>query len=147
MKRTSCGRERRLAVCGVALAALSLAACRGDNLFSLAATVAGNEPTVLITAPGGGNTIAKGDSILILAEVTAQAGLTAVDFRGEYADSIGGDAYIPERQSANGSTFLRVNNRLLAVDGQVTGEVYIVVEATDLAGAQGKDSVKVTILN
>ena len=147
MKRRSCGREPRLAAGLAIAAALALGACRGENLFSLTGTVAGTEPQVLITAPGPGNTIATGDSILILAEVTGQEGLTTIDFRGEYADSIGGDAYVPERQSGGGANFVRVNNRLVAVTGQVAGEVYIVVEATDLAGAQGKDSVKVTILN
>jgi hypothetical protein len=147
MKRRSCGRGRRLAAGLLLLAVLPLGACRGENLFSLTGTVAGTEPRVLITAPGAGGTIATGDSILILAEITAQEGLTTIDYRGEYADSIGGDAYVSERESGGGSTFVRVNNRLVAVVDQVPGEVYIVVEATDLAGAQGKDSVKVTILN
>jgi hypothetical protein len=34
----------------------------------------------------------------------------------------------------------------MAVVGQTAGSVYIVVEASDLIGGMGKDSVKVTIV-
>ncbi len=40
-----------------------------------------------------------------------------------------------------------VNNFLKAVGGQTEGSVYIIVEVTDLAGATGADSVKITIAN
>jgi hypothetical protein len=146
MKRTATARSRTLGF-GVVLGALALGACRGENLFTGAGTLAGTEPQILITAPGSGSTIAVGDSILILAEITAQEGLSTVSFRGEYADSAGGDAYTPETQSGNGLTFLRVSNRLRAVPGQVAGDVYIVIEATDAVGGQGKDSVKVSVVN
>ena len=42
-------------------------------------------------------------------------------------------------------SFVRLNNQLLAVDAQVAGSAYIVVQVTDQAGGIGKDSVKVTI--
>jgi len=131
----------------VLVSALVLGACRGENLFSLTGTVSGGGPSVMITAPVGGLTVLPGDSILIVAEITASAGLSTVGYRGEYADSIGGDAYIAETAAGAGVSSLSVNNRLRAVAGQVVGSAYIIVEATDLAGAQGADSVKVTITN
>jgi hypothetical protein len=134
-----------MAACAIVGAAF-LGACRGENLFSLAASVAQPGPQVNMTQPGPGYTIAPGDSIRILAEVNAQAGLSGVAYRGSYvADD--SDAYTPETQSFAGVPFARLDNRLRAVAGQVAGDVYIVVEATDLTGAVGKDSVKVQIIN
>lgn len=119
-------------------------ACRGENLFSLAGTVAGSEPQILLTAPAPDFTTAIGDSVLVLAEITAQEGLTTVDFRGEYVED-GGDAYLPESQPASGATVFSVNNYLNAVDGQEPGDAYIVIEASDAAGQVARDSVKITI--
>ena len=51
MKRTATARSRTLGL-GVVLGALALGACRGENLFTGAGTLAGTEPQILITAPG-----------------------------------------------------------------------------------------------
>lgn len=134
-----------MAACAIVGAAF-LGACRGENLFSVAASVAQPGPKVTMTQPGPGYTIAPGDSLRVLAEVTAPAGLSQVAYRGTYtADD--SDAYTPETQSFAGEAFSRVDNWLQAAGTPVAGDVYIVVEATDLTGAMGKDSVKIQIIN
>lgn len=140
-------RRRGTVAATLLLGALTLAGCRGENLFSLTATVSAGEPQIAITAPGGGLTIAPGDSVLVLAEVTAQAGLNTIVLSGEYSDSIGGQAYIPATVTGSALTFIRVNDYLQAVSGQVGGDVYVKVVATDAAGAIASDSVKIAIVS
>jgi len=137
-------KTRRRAAVGILTMTLLLSACAGENLFSLAAVAGALGPEVLITVPGEGFTIAVGDSIQVSAEVTAPDGATSATYSGEYETSRTA-AYAPEAETLGGVGFIRLNNRLLAADGQVTGTVVIVVEVTDQAGAVGKDSVKVTI--
>ena len=127
------------------LSAVAFGACRGENLFSLTGVVAGTEPQIVLTAPGPGFSTFPGDSVLVLAEVTAQEGINTIAYKGEYADSIGGPAYNPETESGGGATFLRVNNYLNAVDGQAPGDVYVVIAVTDQAGQITRDSVKILI--
>ena len=129
------------------LSAVAFGACRGENLFSLTATVAPSVPEVLITAPGAGFTVAAGDSVLVLAEITGQEGIVSIALGGEYADSLGGLAYIPSVVSGAGATFVRVNEYLEAAAAQQLGEVYITVAATDATGAVGRDSVKIAIIS
>lgn len=133
----------RAALCALA-SILLLSACSGENLFSLAAGVGELGPTVQITTPSEGFTISLGDSIQVSAEVTAPDGAASAAYRGAYANS-GTAAYTAETETLGDLTFVRLDNRLLAADGQVAGSVYIVVEVTDVLGAIGKDSVKVTI--
>ena len=134
-----------MAACAI-MGATFLGACRGENLFSLAASVAQPGPTVNMTQPGPGYTIAPGDSIRILAEVNSPAGLSTVDYRGTYPAD-GSDAYVGESASFPGEPFRRLDNWLQPAAGQVAGDVYIVIEATDLTGAMGKDSVKIQIIS
>jgi hypothetical protein len=148
MKPTVKGSRRRSAVAAtVLLAAFTLGGCRGENIFSLTATVSSGEPQVVITAPGAGLTIAPGDSVLVLAEVTAQQGITTIGLSGEYSDSLGGQAYIPATITGSALTFIRVNEYLKPASGQVAGEVYVKVLATDGAGAIARDSVKIAIVS
>lgn len=135
---------RRRVALSVVASGLLFSACAGENLFSLVATAGALGPTVLITAPGEGFTISVGDSIQILAEVTAPDGATSAAYRGDYAAS-GDSAYTAESEPLNGIAFVRLDNSLRAVDGQAAGSVYIVVEVTDQMGEVGKDSVKITI--
>ena len=148
MKPTVIGSRRRSAVAAtVLLTALTFAGCRGENLFSLTATVTAGEPQIVITAPGAGLTIAPGDSVLVLAEVTAQEGITTIVLSGEYSDSIGGQAYIPATITGSALTFIRVNDYLKPASGQVAGDVYVKVLATDAAGAIARDSVRIAIVS
>ena len=125
-------------------AALFFSGCAGENLFSVAAAVSELGPEVLITAPGEGFTVSVGDSILVLAEVTASGGAVTAEYRGTYSGT-DDPAYTAETESLGGVSFVRLNNQLKAADAQVAGSAYIVVQVTDQAGAVSKDSVKVTI--
>ena len=101
-------------------------------------------PQVVMTAPSEGFTISIGDSILVTADITSSGGIATVDFRGNYAGA-SDPAFVAESQTGGGVEFLSVTNRLRAAVGQVAGEAYVVVQATDLSGGIGVDSVKVTI--
>jgi hypothetical protein len=131
---------------GVIVGVIALGGCRGENLFSLAASVAQPGPTVNMTQPGPGFTVAVGDSLRVQAEVTAGAGLTAITYRATYATS-DSDAFGPESQAYAGEPFARVDNWLQPGASQVAGDLYVVVQATDRTGAVGVDSVKVQIVN
>lgn len=145
-RRSGRRRARVLASLGALSLAVALGACRGENLFSLTASVGEPGPQVNITQPGEAFTIAPGDSILVLADINATDGVVTIDYRGDYVES-GEPAYVAETEEGGGSTFVRTNNRLRAVDAPVEGEVFIVVEATDQAGNMGKDSVRIAIVN
>jgi len=139
------GRRRIAAVCALA-GGLFLSACAGENLFSLTAGTGATGPTVGMTAPGEGFTIAVGDSILVLATVTAPDGATSVAYSATFTDS-GEAAYTAETETLGNVPAANLNNYLKAAPGQVAGLAYVVVEVTDALGAMGKDSVKVTITN
>lgn len=124
--------------------ALFLAACAGENLFSVTAAVGGTGPTIDITAPTANFALSVGDSILIQASVTAPAGGSTVDYNGWYVDD-GSAAYTGESDNLNSLPSVTLSNYLLPVTGQVAGDAYIVVTVTDNVGATGVDSVKVTI--
>ncbi|MEM7417457.1 MAG: hypothetical protein AAF389_18340 [Gemmatimonadota bacterium] len=124
--------------------ALFLAACAGENLFSVTAAVGGTGPSVDITTPTANFSLAVGDSILIQATITATAGGSTVDYNGWYVDD-GSAAYTGESDNLNSLPSVNVSNYLLPVTGQVAGDAYIVVTVTDNVGATGVDSVKVTI--
>ena len=138
-RRTRCNLTLILAFGG----GLFLSGCAGENLFSVTAGVSELGPQVLITAPGEGFTISVGDSILVLADVTAAEGAVTAEYSGDYTS--GEAAYTAQTASLGGVTFVRLTKYLRAVDAQVAGAVYIVVEVTDQSGGVGKDSVKVTI--
>lgn len=123
--------------------ALALSACAGENLFSLAAAVGSQGPTVDITVPTTNFTIAVGDSILVQATVNATNGATSASYNGWYEDESA--AYTGETETLNGVPSATLNNYLRAAPGQTAGSAYIVVEVTDGIGGTGIDSVKVTI--
>ena len=121
-----------------------LAACAGENLFTLQAVLSGLGPTVDITAPADAFVVALGDSLLVEADLAATAGLSRVQVRTPHA--VGGAPAFDEIDDPLGSaaTFA-LSAWLQAADGQVAGSAYIVVEVTDIDGAMTKDSVKVDI--
>ena len=139
------GGRRIAALCAIA-GGLFLSACAGENLFSLTAGSGATGPTVGITTPGEGFTIAVGDSILVLADVTAPDGATSATYSATFTDT-GDAAYTTETETLGNVPAANLNNYLKAADGQVAGLAYVVVEITDALGAMGKDSVKVTITN
>jgi hypothetical protein len=140
MKGARSGRASTLAL---VVGAVVLSACAGENLFFAPGTSGEVEPTVEITAPTEGFTIALGDSILVTAQANAPNGGAGVVFRGTYTD--GSAAYVERTGNMNGVQAATLTNYLQPAPGQVAGTPYIVVEVTGVGGDVGLDSVRVTI--
>lgn len=137
--------KRRRAVFTVFASLTVLAACAGENIFSLAAGVGSVGPSVSVTAPAASLVIALGDSVLVKADVNAPAGASVLQVTSSYTTG-GSAAFVGFTDAALGSaTVVEVSEWLQASVGQVAGSAYIVVQVTDLAGAVAKDSVKVTV--
>ena len=121
-----------------------LAACGGENLFSLAATGSEGGATVDITTPAANFTLAVGDSIQIIADAASPDGLATAEYRGSYTED-GVDAFVGKTEALGGTLAVTLTNLLGPAPGQVAGSVYIGVEVADQGGSTAKDSVKVTI--
>jgi hypothetical protein len=137
------GRSKRVRLAGVMLAAAVLPACTGDNLFTgVGASVGLLGPEVEITAPAENFTMAVGDSVQVTAIVSSPNGVSSVTYNGLFSG--GAVAFtqisftLPNPQDSTVSRFMRQA-------GATTGNVQIIVEATDLLGATGADTVTVII--
>lgn len=135
---------------GAALAVLAsvaiLSACAGENLFTFPVTGTEPGPGVEITAPTEGQEALVGDSILVMASVSAPTGAASVVYSGVY-EIDGSSAYTGETASLNGLVNVSLTNHLRASPGQVAGTAVVVVSVTDQAGETSADSVTVTIVN
>ena len=134
---------RRVRLAGAMLAAAVLPACTGDNLFTgLGASVGLLGPEVEITAPAANFTMAVGDSVQVTANVSSPDGVSSVTYKGLFSG--GAVAFtqisftLPNPQDSTVSRFMRQA-------GATTGNVQIIVEATDLLGGVGADTVAVII--
>lgn len=141
--RPSKGRGSRLRVGVAALAAAVLAACTGENLFSLAGTISQLiGPEVEITAPQSGFAMAVGDSVRVTVNVTSSDGVSELSYRGAFQG--GGTAFtevvvtLPNPQDTTVSRYLKQS-------GTATGNASIIVQATDILGETGADTVSVVI--
>jgi hypothetical protein len=130
---------------GVAvIVAGAVAACTGDNLFTgIAAGVGLLGPEVDITAPQPNLAVTVGDSVTVTANVTDPNGVTGVKFSGTFS---GGQVAFTEiavgsLPSPKDTTMTRVMRQA----GTTTGNVRIIVEATNAAGDTGADTVTVII--
>jgi len=117
--------------------------CTGENLFTGPST-GGSQlgPTVEVTAPGAGAIIALGDSVQVTADVTSSTGVSQVTFSGTFSNGVA--AFISELvvlQSAQDTTV----SRFLRQASGTNGSVRIVVQARDVVGRIGADTVLVTI--
>lgn len=119
------------------------AACTGENLFTHPGTSGPVGPSVVITAPTAGYSIAAGDSILVIANVDAPQGGGAVIYRGTYGDGV--DAYVEEPANMNGINFATLTTYLVPVGTQAPGAAWIAVEVEDVAGIATVDSVEIVI--
>ena len=142
--RPSEGRRIQLrSVSAAVFAMAALAACTGENLFtgpSLGGGALG--PTVDITAPAAGATFATGDSVQVTATVTSANGVTQVTLSGSFAT--GASAFVTQVVSLPNSPDTTLS-RFLKRAGTNTGSARIIVQATDLLGGSGADTVAVTI--
>ena len=143
MRPSRRGRSSGLRLAAVALVAVTLPACTGENLFTgLGATTGILGPEVDITAPQPNLALTVGDSVQVTANLSAPDGVSSVRYTGLFSG--GGTAFteiqftLPNPQDTTVSRFMRQA-------GTTTGNVRIIVEATDLLGAKGADTVVVII--
>jgi len=138
------GRRIGLRAAAVGLAAsVLIIGCTGENLFT--GPVTGGStlvPTVEITTPGDGTTIAVGDSVLVTAKLTSANGVTQVTMSGVF--SSGPTAFISQVISLPTSPDTTIS-RFLKQAGITTGSAKIIVQASDVFGGTGSDTVSVTI--
>jgi len=128
----------------VVAAMTASAACTGENLFTHPGTIGAGAPSVMITAPTPGYTIAVGDSILVMAEVNAPAGGGAVIYRGTYGNGV--HAYLEEPANMNGINIATLATYLVPLETQVAGVAWIAVEVEDVGGVAAVDSVEISIV-
>lgn len=138
------GRPLRLRLVVALLVAGSLPACTGDNLFTGFALSGGLlGPEVEITAPLANLTMAVGDSVQVTAQVASSEGITSVTFSGIFSG--GSAAFTQIVVGALPAPQDTTITRIMRQSGAVTGNVRIIVEATDALGAKGADTVNVSI--
>jgi hypothetical protein len=136
--------RRRLCLAGALIVAGSLPACTGDNIFTSSFVTGGVlGPQVEITAPQANFTLALGDSVEVTANVSSPEGITTVKFSGTFA---GGQLAFTEivvgsLPSPQDTTM----TRMMRQAGTGTGNVRVIVEATDALGEIGADTVNVVI--
>jgi hypothetical protein len=126
-----------------ALAVAVVAACTGENLFtgpSQGGTLLG--PAVEITAPAEDAMLTLGDSVQVSAEISSANGVSEVIFSGAY--QTGTAAYAQLVVALGGATDTTIS-RFLQPVGTVTGAAKIAVEASDVTGRDGADTISVTI--
>ncbi len=128
---------------GLLLAGL-LPACTGDNLFT-GLTLGGGllGPEVDITAPLSNFTLGVGDSVTVTANVSSSDGVTTITFSGLFS---GGSAAFTQVIVSNLPTPQDTTiTRVIRQAGATTGNVRVIVEATDVLGDRGADTVNVSI--
>jgi hypothetical protein len=138
------GKRRRVAsrFGGAVAAAGVLAACTGDNLFTGLGRSVPQKPEVTITAPPAGITVPVGDSVRVTATIESTQGVSQVSFSG-ILDAGGGaftavDVTLPNPRD---TTLSRVLRRTTST----AGGARIIVEATDILGRRGSDTVAVQL--
>ena len=138
------GRPLRLRLAATRLVAGSLPACTGDNQLTGVGAVAGLlGPEVEITAPLPNFTLRVGDSLTVTTNVSSEDGITSVTFSGLFS---GGSAALTQLVVTNlASPQDTTLTRVLRQTGTSTGNVRVIVEATDALGDRGADTVNVII--
>jgi hypothetical protein len=138
------GRPLRLRLATALLVVGWLPACTGDNLFT-GVQVSGGllGPEVQITAPQANLGLAVGDSVTVTANVSSPNGVSTVTFSGLFA---GGSAAFTQIVVSNlPSPQDTTITRRMGQAGTTTGNVRIIVEATDALGDTGADTINVII--
>jgi hypothetical protein len=120
-----------------------LPACTGDNLFTGLAIAGLLGPEVQITAPQANFTLGVGDSVTVTANMSSPDGVTSVTFSGLFAG--GNPAFTQVVVSNLPSPQDTTLTRVLRQAGASTGNVRIIVEATDALGDKGADTVNIII--
>lgn len=137
--------ERRRLVSRLAAAvalAGGLAACSGENTFTGLARSTPQGPRVDITAPQAGITIPVGDSVQVTATIESTSGISQVAFSGVL--DAGGAAFTPVNVTLPNPADTTLS-RFLRRATSTAGGARIIVEATDILGRRGSDTVQVTL--
>jgi len=122
-----------------------VAGCTGENLFTGPTTGSSGSllgPTVEISAPAANAVIALGDSVQVTAKVTSDNGVNQVTFSG--VSGTGATVFVSQVVTLANATDTTVS-RFLQQAGTVTGAAKIIVQARDILGGTGADTVSVTI--
>jgi hypothetical protein len=138
------GRHVVARVGAAVLAAVLVAACAGENLFTGPATGGGLlGPQVDITAPQPNISIAPGDSVNVTATLSSSSGITQVSFTGTLVAG-GTAAFTPvvvALTPVNDTTMSRYMKR----SGATAGAARIIVTASDVSGRTSADTISVTL--
>jgi hypothetical protein len=133
----------------VAVAAMAafavVAGCTGENLFTGPTTSSSGSllgPTVEITAPAANAGVLLGDSVQVTAKITSDNGVNQVTFSGVF--TTGATAFVSQAVTLASVTDTTIS-RYLKQAGTVTGTAKIIVQASDILGNIGADTVSVTI--
>jgi hypothetical protein len=145
-RRPSSGRGIQARAALAAMVGFAAAAgCTGDNLFT-GPTLGGGGgllgPTVTLSAPAADAVVALGDSVQVTAKVTSDNGVNEVTFSGVFAS--GSTAFITQVVTLSNATDTTIS-RFLKQAGTATGSAKIIVQAKDILGGTGADTVSVTI--
>ena len=145
LHRPASGRRSYARLGGAVLAAVVVAACAGENLFTGPGTGGQNllGPQVDITAPQPGLTIALGDSVQVTATLVSQEGITEVAWTGTLVAG-GAAPFTPIVVPLTGVTDTTMS-RYLKRSGTTGGAARIIVTAKDLDGDTGADTISVTL--
>ena len=138
-------RRPRLYATLALLGTVGLAGCEGANLFQATIVTVGDGPAPTITSPEDGSTVGLNSSLGVGFDIDAPEGAASYTVLGRYVGQET-EAYQSVTQSLD-ATAVSAFATMSPADGQVIGDVYVVVELLDVVGDTGRDSVKVTITN
>lgn len=138
-------RSTRLFATLALLSVITLAGCEGANLFQAQVATSDSGPTPTITSPSDGESVGLNSSLGVGFDVDAPEGAASFTVLGRYAGETT-EAYQSVSDALDASATSGFATMSPAA-GQVAGEVYVVVQVTDVDGDTGRDSVRVTITN
>lgn len=136
-------RARLAAACVLALT--TSVGCTGENLFGLGVVGTGGggtEPQVEITAPAANAVLNAGDSVQVEASITSDNGVNQVTVSGVFDG--GGTAFVQQVLTMSVTTDTTIS-QFVQPAGVTTGAASIIVEARDVLGNTGSDTVAVGI--
>jgi hypothetical protein len=139
--RPASGRSTGLRLAAAMLVAAVASACAGENLFTGLVT-SEQGPTVTITSPAANASVSAGDSLNVQADIVGSRGISQVKFSGFFT---GGTTAFTEQIVTLPNPPDTTLARFLRQAAATTGNVNIIVEATDILGDKGSDTVAVVI--
>ena len=128
-----------------AMAFLTAVACTGENIFPtgvIGGGGGGDAPTVEITQPAADAAVNVGDSVQVEAAITSSNGVNQVTIGGSFDG--GGLAFVQQVLTLSLAADTTIS-QFVQLAGTTTGAASIVVEARDVLGNRGADTVSVTI--